>query len=476
VVLALSLSTMTRTAPSGDEAVAAKITGAALVSSRAYETVAHLADRIGPRLSGSAELERAVRYTADRFREQGADRVWTEPVKVPHWVRGLEAGWLEAPVEGPLHLTALGGSVPTPAGGIRGEVVEFASLDELKASGEKARGKIVLLNRDMARDTVSMSGYGDVSPLRRDGAVESAKRGAIAVLVRSLGTAAFQLPHTGAFRYDEAVPKIPAAAVTEEDADWIHRLLAAGDSVRVKLELGCRTLPDADSANVVAELRGRGKPDEVVVIGAHLDAWDLGTGAIDDGAGVAMVMETLRILKMLDLIPQRTIRAVLFTNEENGLAGGKNYAKVHAQEMPKHVAAIEADSGAARPFGFSVNAGPGAVDIVKTIAARLGAIGADQVKAGGGGADISPMKPYGVPQIGLWQDTTYYFDWHHTAADTLDKVDRHELDRNVAAMAVLAYFLADRDEPLPRYVPTPEELKGVQPGAWRQEPGSTTKP
>jgi len=463
-------------ASAGDDVVAAKITGAALVSSRAYETAAHLSDRIGPRLSGSEELERAVRYTTERFRAYGADRVWTEPVKVPHWVRGSESGQIQAPVVAPLHLTALGGSVPTPAGGVAGDVAEFASLDELKASGEKARGKIVLLNRDMARDSVAMSGYGEVSPMRRDGAAESAKLGAVAVLVRSLGTAAFQLPHTGAFKYDEAVPKIPAAAVTEEDADRIHRLLAAGDTVRVRFELGCRTLPDADSANVLADLRGREKPDEVVVIGAHLDSWDLGTGAIDDAAGVAIVMETLRILKSLDLIPRRTIRAVLFTNEENGLAGGKAYAKAHAEEMPKHVAAIEADSGAANPLGFTFSAGAGADATLKSIAAQLAAIGADRVETGGGGADISPMKKHGVPQIGLWQDTTEYFDWHHTAADTLDKIDRRELDRNVAAMAVLAFFLADSEEPLPRYVPTPEELKAEKPGAWRQVPGSTTKP
>jgi hypothetical protein len=417
-----------------------------------------------------------VRWTAQRFQENGADRVWTEPVEVPHWVRGSGAGKIAAPVEAPLHLLALGGSIATPDGGISADVVEFASLDELRGAGERVRGKIVLLNKDMARDSVAMSGYGEVAPMRRDGAVEAAKLGAVALILRSLGTAAYQLPHTGAMRYDDAVPKIPAASVSEEDADLIHRLLASGDAVRVHLELGCRTLPDADSANVVADLRGRERPEEIVLIGAHLDTWDVGSGAIDDGAGVAMVMETIRLLKALELVPRRTIRAVLFTNEENGLRGGRNYAAVHEAEMPNHVAAIESDSGAGRPLGFGVSAGAGAEEILKSLAAHLAPLGADSIRTGGGGADISPMRKFGVPQLGLRQDTTTYFDYHHTEADTLDKVDRRELDRNVAALAVMAYLLAEREEPLPRYVPTPDDLADGGRKSWRQERGSTTKP
>jgi len=294
--------------------------------------------------------------------------------------------------------------------------------------------------------------------MRGTGAIEAAKLGAVATMIRSVGSAPFRLVHTGAMRYEEGVPKIPAAAISEEDADLIHRLLASGETVRVHLELGCATLPDAESANVVADLRGRKRPDEIVLIGAHLDSWDLGTGAIDDGAGVAIVMETMRLLRALDLHPRRTIRAVLYTNEENGTRGGKGYKEAHENELAKHVVAIESDSGGARPKGFGVSAGAGAVDLVRAIASRLRPVGADDVSADGGGADISSLKLAGVPQMSLRQDSTYYFDYHHTAADTLDKVDRTELAMNVAAMAVMAYALADREETLARYVPTETEL------------------
>jgi Zn-dependent M28 family amino/carboxypeptidase len=239
------------------------------------------------------------------------------------------------------------------------------------------------------------------------------------------------------------VPKIPAAALAAEDAERIHRLLARGETVRVRLRMTPRTLPDASSANVLAELRGRDKPEEVVVLGAHLDSWDVGCGAVDDGAGVAIVMETMRLLRALDLRPRRTLRAVLFTNEENGLAGGKAYAKQHAEELPRHAAAVEVDSGAGRPLGASITAGAGGVEALQTILRPLAALEATAVETGGGGADISPMKAAGVPLIGLRQDTFHYFDWHHTEADTADKVDPALLARNVAAFAILAYGLAD---------------------------------
>jgi Iap family predicted aminopeptidase len=293
-----------------------------------------------------------------------------------------------------------------------------------------------------------MDGYGAVSPLRSKGAMEAGKLGAVASLVRSLGTADFRLPHTGAMRYDPEVPRIPAAAITAEDADRLHRLLGHGETVRVRLRMTPATHSDAPSANVLAELRGRERPEEVVVIGAHLDSWDVGCGALDDGAGVAIVMETMRLLRALDLRPRRTLRAVLFTNEENGLAGGKAYAKAHADELARHVAAVEVDSGAGRPLGAGVKAGPGAVAALAEILKPLAAIDAASAGDGGGGADISAMIPAGVPQIGLRQDALRYFDYHHTEADTLDKVDPRLLAQNVAAFAVLAYGLADMPEAL----------------------------
>ena len=324
-------------------------------------------------------------------------------------------------------------------------MIEAASFEELTAKGEAVRGKIVLWNRRMIAGS-NMDGYGQVAPLRSKGPSEAAKLGAVATLVRSLGTADLRLPHTGALHYAEGVPKIPAAALAAEDAERIHRLLARGEKVRVRLRMTPRTLPDASSANVLAELRGREKPEEIVVIGAHLDSWDVGCGAVDDGAGVAIVMETMRLLRALDLRPRRTLRAVLFTNEENGLAGGKAYAKEHAEELARHAAAIEVDSGAGRPLGASITAGAGGVELLQTILRPLAALEATAVETGGGGADISPMKAAGVPQLGLRQDTFHYFDWHHTDADTADKVDPALLARNVAAFAILAYGLADAVE------------------------------
>lgn len=437
--------------------VAARIVGAALVRSRAYDTLAHLTDRIGPRLSGSSGLESAVRWTAAEMERNGADRAWTDKVMVPHWVRGAERARIVAPVEQTMHAVALGGSVPTPEEGITAEVIEAETYDELHALGATVKGKIVLYSKRMVRNGGEKDGYGAAVRYRSSGAVEAAKLGAVGALLRSVGTATFRLPHTGMTSYDEQVPKIPFAAIADEDADLIHRLLQSGNPVRVQLVLGCAILPDSESANVIADFRGRDKADEIVVIGAHLDSWDLGTGAIDDGAGVAIVMETMRLLKSLDLRPRRTIRAVLFTNEENGLRGGRAYAEAHRDELPGHVAAIESDSGGAKPLGFGVSAGTGGDAAVRAIAANLKSIGADEVTVGGGGADISPMRPAGVPQIGLRQDATRYFDYHHTAADTLDKVDPHELAMNVAALAVLAYSLAERDETLPRIEPAPAE-------------------
>jgi hypothetical protein len=434
--------------------VAGRIVGAALVNDGAWHKLAWLSDRVGPRLSGSPQLERAIEWAVQEFRRDGLDAVWTETVRVPHWVRGPESGRIVAPVEYPLALLALGMSEPTPEAGVAGRVVEVASFEQLEALGKDAvSGKIVLYNKPIARNGGEQSGYGSAVDLRSKGASAAAKLGAVGMLIRSLGTASFRLPHTGAMRYEDGVPRIPAAAIAAEDAELIHRLLASGETVRVHFSLGCQTLPDAESANVVADLKGRERPDEIVVIAAHLDSWDVGTGAIDDGAGVAIVMETMRLLKANGFVPRRTVRAVLFTNEENGVRGGEDYAKRHAEELGRHVAAIEVDSGAGAPKGFRVSAGPGGEEIVRRLAAPLDVIDADAVESPGGGADISKMRPAGVPLLGLWQDSTYYFDYHHTQADTLDKADPDDLRENVAALALLAYGLADLEQPLPRLEP-----------------------
>ncbi|HUD72478.1 MAG TPA: M20/M25/M40 family metallo-hydrolase, partial [Dongiaceae bacterium] len=410
-------------------------------------------DRIGPRLSGSDGHAAAIVWTQEEFRRDGLDRVRAEKVMVPHWVRGEERAEIVAPVALRLTATALGGSEPTPPDGVTAEVVEVDSLEALAARGDAVRGKIVLFNRQTVRDREG-AGYVATSPLRHKGPSEAARRGAVATMVRSLGTLRARLPHTGSLSYTDDAPRIPAAAITEEDADLLHRLLEAGGPVRVRLTLGCRNLPDVESANVVAELRGRAKPDEVVLIGAHLDSWDLGQGSIDDGAGVAIVMEAMRLLRRLDLLPDRTVRAVLYANEENGLRGGKGYVEAHRDELPRHVAAVESDSGGAAPIGLRVVLAPGDEERLRRLATSMAPLGAGEVSAReGGGADIGPLKPFGVPLIGLRQDMTGYFDWHHSAGDTLDKVDPATLAANAAAMAYLAWALARLDPPLARLPP-----------------------
>ena len=420
-------------------------------------------------MSGSDNLTKAIAWAADEMKRAGLDRVWTEPVMVPHWVRGDQSGRILAPVEHPMVLLALGMSDGTPAGGITGEVIEAQTLDDVKALGDRAKGKIVLYNKKMYANRGDELGYGSVAGIRYSGAAEAAKVGAVGMLIRSLATADLRLPHTGAMAYADGVPHIPAAAISPEDAELIHRFLAGGEVVKVTYALSCKTLPDAPSANVLGEIRGGERPDEVVVIGGHLDSWDVGQGAQDDGTGVAATIEAMRLIRALGVKPKRTIRAVLFTNEENGLKGGKGYAEAHAAELAKHVAAIESDSGGGVPQGFGVSAGDGAFDPapVKALATPLAGIAADDVSAGGGGADISSMGDAGVPQLGLKTDGTHYFDIHHTMADTLDKVDPHNLAMAATAMAVMAWQLAQLDPPLPRYVPPKKEDASKPPGIRR---------
>jgi len=450
----------------GDDAVE-RLIAAGLASDGAYRMLAYLTDRIGPRLSGSENLEKAVRWTQEEMRRDGIDRVWSEKVMVPHWVRGVEHGKILAPTEHPMIVMALGMSDPTPPEGITAEVVEVASLEEVKALGDRAKGKIVLYNKKIFPNGGSDRGYGAGVGLRYSGASEAARVGAVGMLIRSLATADLRTPHTGAMAYKDDAPRIPAAAVTPEDAELIHRFLAAGEKVRVTFTLGCKNLPDAPSANVLAEIRGGEKPEEVVVIGGHLDSWDVGQGAQDDGAGCTISMEAIRLIKASGRRPKRTIRAVLFTNEENGLRGGKAYAETHAAELSGHVAAIESDSGGARPLGFGVSAGPEALATVTRLAKPLAAFAADETTEGGGGADISPMADHGVPQLSLRQDSTHYFDIHHTMADTLDKVDPHDLAMNATAMAVMAWSLAELDPPLARYSPPKTEDASKPPGIRR---------
>ena len=425
--------------------VAAKIIKHARDDRGAYTKLAFLTDRIGHRLSGSASLDRAIEWAVKTMKDEGFD-ARAEKVMVPHWVRGVEEAAITAPVERPLKILGLGGTVATPKGGLVAPVVVVHSYDELEAKAAQLKGAIVLYDVAMPKFSETKgSGYGDVAQYRTRGAMRAAKHGAVGVLVRSVTAHSLRTPHTGAMRYDAAVPKIPAAAITVEDAMLITRLAASGP-VTVRMRLESQHLPDAPSANVIGELRGKDKPDEIVVIGAHIDSWDVGQGAHDDGAGCVQMMHVLTTLKTLGLQPKRTIRVVLWTNEENGLEGAKAYAKEHAAELPKHVFALEADAGAFAPKGFSIEKKPEDPKLVAhyaEIAALLGPLGATRVIAGGSGADISPLIPLGVTGIGLNVDGRTYFDYHHTEADTLDKVDPQLLADGVAAVAVLAYVAAD---------------------------------
>lgn len=422
--------------------IANKIIAHASRDRGAYQKLAYLTDRIGNRLAGSPALDRAIAWAAKTLKDEGFDGR-TEKVMVPHWVRGAEEASITAPVEKKLSLLTLGGSVATPKGGITAPVVVVKSFDDLEAKSAQLKGAIVVY--DVAMPPYSEekgSSYGETVQYRSNGASRAAKYGAVAALVRSVTAHSLHTPHAGAMRYEDGIAKIPTAAITVEDSQHIARLAAQGP-VTIKLRLEPQTLPDAPSANVIGELRGREKPDEIVLIGAHIDSWDVGQGANDDGAGCVTMMQVLTTLKALNLTPKRTIRVVLFTNEENGLAGGKAYAKDHAAELSKHVLALEADSGSFAPRGFSVESKDASqVQKYAEIASLLQPIGATRVIAGHSGADISPMIP-NVVGLGLSVDGRTYFDTHHTDADTLDKVDPQTLADGVAAVAVLAYVAAD---------------------------------
>jgi carboxypeptidase Q len=425
----------------GYRTAAARIIGAALTSDRAYSRLAHLTDHIGNRLSGSKSLEQAIEWAVAEMKRDGLDNVRAEKVMVPHWVRGEESLEMLTPVPRKLQMLGLGNSIATPPEGISAEAIVVRDFGELDRLGEQVRGKIVVYNAPFVD-------YGETVRYRLQGASRAARYGAVAALVRSITPVSLQTPHTGAMQYDANQPKIPVAAITIEVAEFLQRLNDRGDHPTLRLKMEAKFLPDAESANVIAEIKGSEKPDEVVVIGGHFDSWDVGQGAHDDGGGAIVSWETVRLLKELGLRPRRTIRAVLFTNEENGSRGGIAYRDAHRAE--KHVFVIESDSGVYRPEGFGLAAtAPLQVrSNLQEIARLLSGIGSDRIAADGGGADIGPMMREGVPGASLDVDGTHYFDIHHTPADTLDKVNPRELALCVATMAVMAYTIADLPEDL----------------------------
>lgn len=427
------------------DSVAFRIFRKALTDNRAYEMLYELTTKIGHRLSGSPQAAQAVEWSKTMMEQLGFDRVWLEPVMVPRWVRGNveEASVLASRTRKaiPLKVTALGGSIGTTPKGITAEVVEVTSFEELRALGEKAKGKIVFFNRPMDRSLLNtFEAYGRAVNQRGRGAIEAALAGGVAALVRSMTTRIDDVPHTGGMGYVDTIPKVPAAAISTKDAELLSKLLATEKSVMVNLKLSAQTLPDVESANVIGELRGTEKPEEVIVVGGHLDSWDKGQGAHDDGAGCVQSIEALRLLKELGLRPKRTIRAVMFMNEENGLRGGLAYA---ATERPgeKHIAAIESDAGGFAPRGFGVGDSSAHAKLVKW-APIFAPVGADRITLGGGGADIGPLARKGVPPIGLTVDSHRYFDYHHSNNDMIEAVNERELALGAAMMAILAYVIA----------------------------------
>jgi carboxypeptidase Q len=413
--------------------------------SAAYQRLGKLVDTFGHRFSGSASLEAAIDWVMNEMKADGLQNVRGEPVMVPHWVRGAESVDLVKPRRISLRMLGLGGSVGTPRQGITAPVLVVSSFEELERRAADARGKIVLFDEPFTQ-------YESTRRYRTDGASAAARVGAVACLIRSVASGSIRSPHTGAVRYDSTVTRIPAAALSVEDAMMLHRFQDRGESVVVTLIMNARMLPDVPSRNVVAEIVGREKPDEVVVLGGHIDSWDVGQGAMDDGGGAVAAWQAVRLMHQLGLRPRRTVRVVLWTNEENGLRGGFAYRDAHAADIGRHVLAIESDNGVFRPAGVIFAGTDAAAAQIQQIAGLLQPISATGVQRApeSPAADITPLVEQGVPGMELDVDGTRYFWYHHTDGDTLDKLDPVEMGRCVALMAVMAYVAADLPEPLPR--------------------------
>jgi carboxypeptidase Q len=425
--------------------VADSLIAAATGDSAAYTRLGLLVDTFGHRLSGSASLEAAIDWILSEMKADGLQNVQGERAMVPHWVRGAESADLIKPRAAPLRMLGLGGSIATPKNGITAPVLVVNSFDDLRSRASEAKGKIVLFD-------APFTSYRETVHYRVEGASAAARVGAVASLIRSVASFSIRSPHTGVMLYDSTVARIPTAALSVEDAEMLHRFQDRGQPVVVRLRMAARTLPDVPSRNVVAEVTGRERPDEVVVLGGHIDSWDVGQGAMDDGGGAVAAWQAVRLIHRLGLHPRRTIRVVLWTNEENGGKGALAYRDAHASQLNQHVLAMESDNGAFTPHGFRFTGSDAALARMQQVAALLQPIGATSVsrEKDSPEADIAPLVERGVPGVGLDVDRTRYFWFHHSDGDTLDKLDPAELARCVAAMAVMAYVVADLPDPLAR--------------------------
>jgi carboxypeptidase Q len=416
--------------------IAQRLIAEAQAGDASWRRLAELTDTFGHRLSGSESLERAIDWAVATMKADGLENVRKEPVMVPRWVRGRESLELVAPIRQTLPMLGLGNSTGTAASGIEADVVVVRDFDDLIARAAAVKGKIVLFN-------VAFTNYGTTVTYRSTGPSQAAKLGAVAALVRSVGPPGLRTPHTGATRNDPGQPQIPAAAITTEDADRFQRLQDRGVTIRVKLSMEAHFEPDSQSYNVVGELRGRELPDEIVLIGGHFDSWDVGTGASDDGGGCIATWEAVRMMKKLGLRPRRTVRVVLFTNEENGLRGGNGYRDAHQAELANHVLLMESDGGVFDPAGFGFTGPDSARRTLTTVGSLLRSLGADPILPSGGGADIEPSgRAASVPMMSHVVKGDYFLI-HHTPADTIDRISPKQVGDNAAAIAVMAYVVAD---------------------------------
>lgn len=402
----------------------------------AWNRLADLTDTIGHRLSGSPALDRAIRWAVSEMQKDGLENVHTEAVMVPRWLRGQESAEMVLPAPHTIAMLGLGDSVGTPPGGIEADALVVRSFQELDANAARAKGRIVVFN-------VPYTGYGETRPVRSNGPSRAAALGAVGALVRSIGPPGLRLPHTGALTYAANVPKIPAAGIATEDADRLQRLADRGQRIVIRLHMEAHFEADVPSANVVGEIRGRERPDEVVVVGGHLDSWDVGAGASDDGGGCIATWEALRLMRTLGLRPRRTVRVVLWVNEENGTRGGTAYRDQHAAELSRHVLMLESDDGLFGPVSFGFTGNARGMATVRAVASLLARISADTVTPGGGGSDIEPsVQAGGMPSMS-YDGSGDYFLIHHTQADTVDKIDPKDVSRAAAAIAVMSYVVAD---------------------------------
>jgi len=423
---------------------ATRLIKAATADDFAWQRLAELTDTYGNRLSGSDNLGRAVAWAAETMKKDGLDNVHTEKVMVPKWTRGRESGEIVDPPRHTLTILGLGGTVATPPGGLEAEVLVVESFNELRMHAADAKGRIVLFNQ-------AFTNYADTVSYRTGSARAAAQAGAVGVLVRSVGPVGLRTPHTGSVQYQSDLPQIPAAAITGEDANRIARMTARGRKVRVHLSLEGRSDADAESANVVAEIRGRERPEEIVVLGGHLDSWDIGAGASDDGVGCIITWEALRLMKKLGLQPRRTVRLVLWTNEENGTRGASAYAEKYASSAMNHVFALEADSGVFEPARFGFSGSLAARNMIRDITSLLTPLNLAETISGGGGADIDPIAQAGrAPTMAYMGDPTRYFTIHHTPADTVERIAPEEVSKGAAAIAVVTYVIAEMPDRLPK--------------------------